>query len=728
MTQTEAILTIARAGNARAAEEALMTALENPSAPVEEWPAIVEQIAKAARGNAAETIAWATLDAILMRLSPIAAMPHCGKILRLFSASAEFRNRAVELYQQAYGQVQTLAALIEISGLKGGKPIRRALQTLDICLAIQTGSFLVHKDEGPPARVLHVDPESWNIRIQTPDGEELFDPVTLGDHYEAAAPDDFRVLQQFDSQRFAALLAEQPAQIVLTVIKAHNNHMTSDDLEAMLSPRYIPAEEWAKWWTKARTTLKKNPNIRLEGRNPVTIRYELKTISLEDEMGSRFSVHAPPKSWLDLAQEYQRESAARGQAHSPDFFRKLRDAAQRHGQEMEGRGDQDALAVWLSVAELSRLAGDDPDLSDAARVLEGARSLREAFLRLPADAYWPMALECVRAARSSWPGDYADLLAIAPPGRSDEIAAKIREAGAEPLLVDAVRTIWSDPIANVNGLCWLYQGPKNPTGLEIPSLTKLLTRLFSVLDQVNHSSTLSADLARDIRARIRSVLSARKYVRFNECLDQVDEGMADALRTTIRRAEGLTDNIKADLMNCIRNRFPALWVKPQKQLWEDDQTLYCTDAGYNAKNAELEELVNVKMKQNAIAIGEAAARGDLSENSEYKSALEERDLLRARVAEIQSQMSMARVIHRDEVRSDHVGIGSRVRFKNLDSGQNLTLTFLGPWESNVEGNILNYQAPISRRLMGLRIGETAEFELKGLKGAFEVLSIETGIS
>ena len=82
MTQTEAILTMARAGNARAAEEALMTALENPSAPVEEWPAIVEQIAKAARGNAAETIAWATLDAILMRLPPIAAMPYCGRILQ----------------------------------------------------------------------------------------------------------------------------------------------------------------------------------------------------------------------------------------------------------------------------------------------------------------------------------------------------------------------------------------------------------------------------------------------------------------------------------------------------------------------------------------------------------------------------------------------------------------------------------------------------------------------
>ena len=46
------------------------------------------------------------------------------------------------------------------------------------------------------------------------------------------------------------------------------------------------------------------------------------------------------------------------------------------------------------------------------------------------------------------------------------------------------------------------------------------------------------------------------------------------------------------------------------------------------------------MRANAKAIGEAAAHGDLSENSEYRFALEERDLLRARLAQLQGQSAV----------------------------------------------------------------------------------------
>ncbi|MCB9867224.1 MAG: hypothetical protein H6816_11410 [Phycisphaerales bacterium] len=60
------------------------------------------------------------------------------------------------------------------------------------------------------------------------------------------------------------------------------------------------------------------------------------------------------------------------------------------------------------------------------------------------------------------------------------------------------------------------------------------------------------------------------------------------------------------------------------------------------KRAELEELVNVKIRENAIAIGRAAELGDLSENSEYKFALEERDLLQARLAQMQKEMDLFR--------------------------------------------------------------------------------------
>ena len=151
--------------------------------------------------------------------------------------------------------------------------------------------------------------------------------------------------------------------------------------------------------------------------------------------------------------------------------------------------------------------------------------------------------------------------------------------------------------------------------------------------------------------------------------EQIDEGREDALRTQVKRASGLSDAGRTDLLNSILGRFPALWVKPPKKPWEDTQILFCTEAGYAGKDAELDELINVKMKENAIAIGKAAERGDLSENSEYKFALEERDLLLARAAEIKRKITIARVMRPEYVTTEHVTVGANVKFHDGSSNR-----------------------------------------------------------
>ena len=61
-----------------------------------------------------------------------------------------------------------------------------------------------------------------------------------------------------------------------------------------------------------------------------------------------------------------------------------------------------------------------------------------------------------------------------------------------------------------------------------------------------------------------------------------------------------------------------------------------------AQEAELDELLNVRVPENQRAIGEAAAHGDLSENAEYTAALEERDQLMRRAGRVRSEVESAR--------------------------------------------------------------------------------------
>ena len=77
-------LALANKGNAREAGEALVASFDDPEAAVADWPAVIERLVKTARGESAEALARATIDAIQLRLPPEQAITHCGKIFRLF--------------------------------------------------------------------------------------------------------------------------------------------------------------------------------------------------------------------------------------------------------------------------------------------------------------------------------------------------------------------------------------------------------------------------------------------------------------------------------------------------------------------------------------------------------------------------------------------------------------------------------------------------------------------
>ena len=135
----------------------------------------------------------------------------------------------------------------------------------------------------------------------------------------------------------------------------------------------------------------------------------------------------------------------------------------------------------------------------------------------------------------------------------------------------------------------------------------------------------------------------------------------------------------------------------------------------------------VKMKENAKAIGEAAAKGDLSENSEYKFALEERDLLQARAVRLSDQIERARVLSADFGPEDQVWIGSVVTLRTTDDGTTQKLTILGPWDANLDQGIYNYQTPICRTLLGQQVGDEVTLPLGDREQRYVIETLDRAI-
>jgi transcription elongation GreA/GreB family factor len=166
------------------------------------------------------------------------------------------------------------------------------------------------------------------------------------------------------------------------------------------------------------------------------------------------------------------------------------------------------------------------------------------------------------------------------------------------------------------------------------------------------------------------------------------------LGTTLREA----------LLEIVRTRHIAPDVPP----WERENVIWTTAASLARRREELDTLLKVDIPANSRAIGEAAARGDLSENAEWTAALDQQKLLASRATQMQKELSMARVLTAEALTQDTVGVGSAVTAEDLDSAERRELTFLGPWDADPDAGVYSYMAPIARAFLGRRVGDTVE--------------------
>ena len=75
---------------------------------------------------------------------------------------------------------------------------------------------------------------------------------------------------------------------------------------------------------------------------------------------------------------------------------------------------------------------------------------------------------------------------------------------------------------------------------------------------------------------------------------------------------------------------------------------FLTREGYDKLIAELQELKQEKLPAVLERLAEAKAMGDLSENFEYKSAMEDKDFINSRIAEITNLIADVEIVEKEK--------------------------------------------------------------------------------
>jgi transcription elongation GreA/GreB family factor len=733
MMPSSKLLQLAEAHAYEPFEAACFEALEAGQLRLAELVAPFERFERAGQ---AERLA--TLAQVIFENTDPAADPQAGLQLARMALNAApqndvLRRIAADLYRRVYTSTAGLDALLQSSGLETGRPVRAALNVLDLCLTLQPGDVLVNRMDGRVVEITEIDRANALFTLRRTDRVIAMPAADVSREYERLAPDDFRVLRNLRPDQLAALIHDDPVRVVIGLIRAHGGHLDADLLKHELVPKYIEAKEWSAWWTRARNQLKRSPHVIVEGRSPMLLRYTAEGQTLEDEAWAALSAQKEPAQWQSTIEAYLREKAARKEPPDQPLLTRCHDFLCEEVAAATGRRPRDALACALVI---ETLAGKGLPATDDSRALAG-RILRDAaepdalLLGLPQEGLQERAWAALRSARpDDWARWAAALLPRVPAGVLDRLARDLVKAGQATTVQSFVDAGLGD-LANRPELAyWLWKGPKEAGALRLPGDGDLFRLVLDTLSALGRTVSADAGVVKEYRHRVRTALAIKDFARVRRCLAESSEAAAVTIRRQLQRLEGVGPTVQSRLLEILREAHPQLFlVKPdQVEPWSDPDTVWTTSAGLRQRTAERDELVNVKMHENAKRIGEAASHGDLSENSEYRFALEERDLLRARVAALNDDLSRARVLEPHDVPSDHVGIGTRVTLRRLDDGTVRVMTFLGPFDTDVEHGIYSYQAPVAQRLMGARVGEQRIVGLDGRDAAVEVVDVTSAVT
>ncbi len=714
-------------GNYGAVELEWLAEIENTNTEIStiiDYAPVLDEMMERNKTKEAESLAWTTVATLSDKRSPEEAIKVAKAFLLRLKQATELKAQITELYRKIFADRDNLETLIEIAGIEGSRPPRRAIRTLDTCLAIQPGTYCVSRDDDQAIRIESIDPDTWEITINLGDEEDEIPALELADRHVICSEHDYRVLARFDRERLQKMLASDPARIIEDILVSGENEITGDELEELLVPDVIEAGNWTKWWTKARSAVRKSEVIKIEGRSPYVL-----SITDAGETHATFEKHFKhlegASAQLDALENYVK--LCKNQSIEPvgTILEHIRETAMDRAKRAEAKYPGVAFAEYLVSARISQEKGDSdaeiPAIELVQRFEQPAKLLRECT----SAALWDIGIDVIAKAKPESAVDiFLEAMPFAPANVCSDLADRIEAADvSDEKIASAINFIVTEAVACADALCWLWdKGLKRPKWQSTISVT-VLRRVIWLMGEIKRNDTVKGDREKEIRATIRTILSARKYERFLECIKNIEPGMADALRTDIKRLDSLGRNLHEDLLNRLQEHHPKYQGMPDIPRWEKEDTLYATEYGISRFRNEINELVNIKMKENAKAIGDAAEKGDLSENSEYKFALEERDLLRARLAQMNSQMAKAQAIQPEDVPVDHVDIGSVATLENVENGKTLDITFLSPFEADVEKCIYNYQSPLGQEFMGKHIGDKVELPMPEHRGTYKISAL-----
>ena len=583
--------------------------------------------------------------------------------------------------------------------------------------AMKPGSYVVHQSWGF-GQIKKYDDDSQKLHIDFKGKKgHAMDPSFCVNTMEVLVEKHLLVRKETEPKKIAELIEENSVQLVIEALQAYpNNATTAIDLEITLS-QVVGEEKFKKWWSSARKAIAKDPRIAVPAKKTELYVLREVPVSAQDEIVEQFSGTRSARRRIALAEELL--DAADRKTPKPELAAILagltegvRDSNQLTAAErLYGAAVRDDLAKLLgdattyepSQASLIGNVRDLPAIAEKVPVHFQRRFLELVKETYPIE-YRDLGFTLLKSSQGKFTTECINFLV--ENGHSDELAATLKRWQTEQNLRAPV-------------LLWIVKNRHSKKFAKL--LNDLITpRLLSAIFFAIDYEALQAASAR--RIPLGDILSEDADL-IADLLSTADPETARDLANTLMLNQGFEELTKKSLIARFIKIFPGIQSLVASDAESKEEQLLVSRESYERKRTEYETIVSKKIPENSKAIAVAREHGDLKENSEYKMAKQDQQVLMAQKGQLEKELGRARITDFKDAGLDQVSVGSIVEVRDLKGGKSARYTVLGAWDSDPDKGIISYKTPLGLALLGKKPGDQVKVKIGGSEEAYEVTNL-----
>ena len=609
------------------------------------------------------------------------------KMLYFSKQNTELRKCIIDLYRKLFPESIHFNEYLDISGLNNNDPIFKAIAKLDEFLKYDVGKYFYFERYGF-GEVIDTIPAKKEIIIDFEKKKRHFLPLIVAQGVLIPVTKGrFLHLKYKDISTLKQMSQENPVQLIKIMLKDFSEPLSASQIKQNLDV-VVEKKQLGKWWEKVRKKLEKDENIKVSGRTARLYTYlesnqDKNVLEIVTFKKADFS-----EKYL-LAEEFSKKA--------PGVFEKILPELVKIANRIHDRDPGVALDILMLCEDI----GVKVNFTFSKESLLKNKGVENIILHLNSIKHQTNLLALIKQNEPDSAKILQRLMLTSDNSKFLEEVAKHLKSESD-ILKEVYYTIFSFSKKYPTQYQWMLkriQAGRLPEYLN-PSF---LPRLIDSLDYV-----------RGIKGLVLKILTLES---FDKIIAKANPDEAKRILEAVNTSRVLEDYKQKDYARIIEYYHPDLFV-------HEVDVIYTTEQALKKKQDQLQQIMTVQIPENKKEISRAREFGDLSENFEYKIAREKQAQLYEKVRIIENELSKAQIITPGAVDINKVSIGTKVMLKNLTDEKQTHYTILGPWDTDLEKNIISNEAPVAQALLGHAPGEQITIN----KVQYEIVRIEKGLN